>query len=193
MSDDTADAAAAADSVPVLSYQVICRQVSSIPLRPPAEAPRPLTVFDHLFKREAMNALRGFVRVTYDDLVRLFGEPGIGPDGKNLHGDTDGKILCKWQLQFQHGLSCTYTYATIYDWKEPCTPMDLYTWHVGGFDELALAHVWMMLEASLGRQIEKYSVEEQLIAVEVDGPRATAAREAHDDPVSSSNSDEDDF
>jgi predicted dehydrogenase len=62
-------------------------------------------------------SLQGYVRTTYAHLVALFGEP-MGP------GD---KTTAEWILEFDDG-----TVATIYDWKELETPMDVYNWHVGG-------------------------------------------------------------
>ena len=65
-------------------------------------------------------------RVTYDDLVRLYGEPSI------LHyrdPDSDGKIQVEWVFEF---LGQPYT---IYDWKtydRDYTLQELTTWSIGG-------------------------------------------------------------
>jgi len=65
-------------------------------------------------------------RVTYDDLVRLYGEPSI------LHyrdPDTGGKIQVEWVFEF---LCQPYT---IYDWKtfdRDYTLQELTTWSIGG-------------------------------------------------------------
>ena len=65
-------------------------------------------------------------RVTYDDLVRLYGEPSI------LHyrdPDTDGKIQVEWVFEF---LGNPYT---IYDWKtfdRDYTLQELNRWSIGG-------------------------------------------------------------
>ena len=62
-------------------------------------------------------SLQGYVNTTYATLVALFGNP-MGP------GD---KTTAEWILEFNDG-----TVATVYDWKELDTPMDMYRWHVGG-------------------------------------------------------------
>lgn len=79
--------------------------------------------------------LVGKVTTTYAALVHVFGQPD------KANGD---KTTAEWRLRFDDG-----TVASIYDWKEPSTPMDVYDWHVGGKSVKALLRV----EAHLGLDI----------------------------------------
>ena len=79
--------------------------------------------------------LVGKVTTTYAALVHAFGIPD------NFNGD---KTTAEWRLRFDDG-----TVASIYDWKEPSTPMGLHRWHVGGKSVKALLRV----EAHLGLDI----------------------------------------
>ena len=74
-----------------------------------------------------MTSLQGYVTSTYDDLVRVFGEPQY---------QSDGKVTCEWNSKFADG-----TVATIYDYKEGTTPKGVYDWHVGGFNNYAVNRV----------------------------------------------------
>lgn len=73
-----------------------------------------------------MTSLQGYMPARYDQLVAVFGEP---------EGSGD-KTTAEWCLAFEDG-----TVATIYDWKEYETPMGLYSWHIGGMSNLAVARV----------------------------------------------------
>ncbi len=73
-----------------------------------------------------MTSLQGYMPARYEDLVAVFGEPEGGGD----------KTTVEWCLAFEDG-----TVATIYDWKEYETPMGLYSWHIGGKNNLAVARV----------------------------------------------------
>lgn len=73
-------------------------------------------------------SLKGYVGTTYDNLVKLLGEP--------LQGSSDGKTTCEWILEFEDG-----TVATIYDWKQKETPKDHFYWSVGGHSHRALEQV----------------------------------------------------
>jgi hypothetical protein len=68
--------------------------------------------------------LQGYIETTYDELVKVFGEPTV------LEGD---KVTVEWILQFSDG-----TVATIYDWKLSETPMGVYNWHIGGRSQRAV-------------------------------------------------------
>ena len=68
-------------------------------------------------------SLQGYVNTTFAELVRVFGAPTYGPNEPS----GDGKVTCEWCLEFSDG-----TVATIYDWKEGSTPMEKYSWHIGG-------------------------------------------------------------
>ncbi len=69
--------------------------------------------------------LQGFVKTTYDDLVKLFGNP--------KEGSCDGKTTCEWIIEFEDA-----TVATIHDWKVNFTSRDLYYWSVGGHSHRVL-------------------------------------------------------
>ena len=78
-----------------------------------------------------MTGLKGEFPITYAELVEIFGAPDVGPNA-----DLD-KSSCEWALQFEDG-----TVATIYDWK--CgrwTPMNEYSWHIGGHTAEAVVRV----------------------------------------------------
>lgn len=68
--------------------------------------------------------LQGSLRSSYHTLVRLFGEPNMGHDGKTR---------AEWILRFDDG-----TIATIYDWKEYKPVEDVTVWNVGGHSHRAL-------------------------------------------------------
>lgn len=83
-----------------------------------------------------MTYLQGEVLTTYGDLVRVLGEPDIGPNG-----DPGEKVTCKWCLQFEDG-----TIATVYDWKtHGRTPRGTYDWHIGGHSKKAVDRVMEIL------------------------------------------------
>ena len=74
-----------------------------------------------------MTSLQGYVNTTYDKLVEVFGEP-------NRYSDS--KVTCEWSIKFADG-----TIATIYDYKTDATPLEEYTWHIGGFNNYAVKRV----------------------------------------------------
>jgi len=71
-------------------------------------------------------SLQGYITTTYQRLIEIFGTPEYGGD----------KTTVTWCIEFADG-----TVATIYDWKETTTPIDLHQWHVGGHTRKALWHV----------------------------------------------------
>jgi hypothetical protein len=77
-----------------------------------------------------MTGLRGYVEITFGELVEIFGKPDLGPNA-----DLD-KTTCEWRLKFEDD-----TVASIYDYKTPFTPMGVHEWHIGGHDNRALEHV----------------------------------------------------
>ena len=72
--------------------------------------------------------LQGYVSTTFDKLVKLLGDPD--------EGSADGKTKAEWTLEFIDG-----TVATIYDWKMPRIPTELYEWHIGGKSTKAVDYV----------------------------------------------------
>jgi hypothetical protein len=77
--------------------------------------------------------LVGYVETTFDELKKTFGEPHWLDSG-------DGKTTAEWAFKFFDG-----TIATIYDWKEPETPLGKYEWHIGGKDQRAVALIKLAL------------------------------------------------
>lgn len=75
-------------------------------------------------------SLQGHIETTYEELVKVFGKPNYGPDA-----DED-KTTCEWCLWIEGSL------VTIYDWKTRCTPMDTYSWHIGGKNKEAAELVY---------------------------------------------------
>ena len=75
--------------------------------------------------------------VTYEQLVRTFGEPNYGPSG-------DGKTQVEWVVKFINEFD-EEILATIYDWKHYETrPEDVTYWSVGGHKQEAL---WLVQDA----------------------------------------------
>lgn len=84
-------------------------------------------------------SLQGTFTATYDELVKVFGEP-------NYKAERDGgfdKVWTQWEIEFKvqdedDPEDFDYVVATIYDWKEssPLNSRDgtAYRWHVGGKD-----------------------------------------------------------
>ena len=73
--------------------------------------------------------LQGHQDASYDELVRLFGEP-------NSSGDGD-KVRFEWVVSFDvyYDGDPTFQTATIYDWKEDddvARHVPSYDWHIGG-------------------------------------------------------------
>lgn len=65
-------------------------------------------------------SLRGYIAITYQELVDVFGEPWTDFCG-------NGKVTCEWIVEDSNG-----NIGTIYDWKTGKTPMGHYDWHIGG-------------------------------------------------------------
>lgn len=83
--------------------------------------------------------LQGYVKATYDNLVKAFGKPGVGDNSK-----TDAE----WIVRFEDG-----TVVTIYNWKNGknycgdhgLDVEDIKDWNVGGHDKRAPAYVGQVL------------------------------------------------
>ena len=81
--------------------------------------------------------LQGVVDTSYDNLVKIFGEP-------HIKGEPGSKVDVEWAFEFKDG-----TISTIYNWKDgPCyqrddgDPVETITdWHVGGMHKDALTKV----------------------------------------------------
>ena len=88
--------------------------------------------------------LRGYIKASYDQLVKAFGEPH-DPDGDNYKTDVE------WAFEFADG-----TIATLYNWKngknylgeaEGLELNDIYEWNVGGNSDKAVAKLLEKLRA----------------------------------------------
>jgi len=71
--------------------------------------------------------LVGYMRTTYDDIVKVLGEP---------HYVNEEKVTAEWSIRFVDG-----PVVTIYDWKENETPKGYYDWHIGGVSDNALTFI----------------------------------------------------
>ena len=101
-------------------------------------------------------SLKGYIETTYEQLESVLGEPVYGPN------DTDGdKITCEWVITFQDG-----TVATVYDWKVGETPMDLYSWHIGGNNNKSKDYIGTLMR---GKGDLKSSIWEGRTGLYVDG------------------------
>lgn len=69
--------------------------------------------------------LQGYIKASYQDLIKVFGKPTYGPNSTNID-----KSTCEWVLEYEDN-----QYCTIYDWKLDETPDYVYRWHIGGFNE----------------------------------------------------------
>lgn len=68
--------------------------------------------------------LVGYLVTTYNQLLQV-----LGP----IDEEPGEKVNVLWARRNPVG-----TVYTIYDWKQPTTPLGPYRWHVGGHDERAL-------------------------------------------------------
>lgn len=75
-----------------------------------------------------MTCYQGEVNTNYARLVEVFGEPHYTESG-------DGKVTAEWVIEFNGEV------ATIYDWKTGKTPMNDYSWHIGGHKRWVVAKV----------------------------------------------------
>ena len=89
------------------------------------------------------SCLQGHQEASYDQLVKLFGEPNSDGDGDKVH--------IEWVINFdvldKDSDDVEAHTATIYDWKEDydaARRVSSYNWHIGGFSKEA-AHMVMDL------------------------------------------------
>ena len=76
-------------------------------------------------------SLKGYVEATYKEIKETLGVPDFY---------LGSKVVTEWALEFEDG-----TIATIYDWKEDATPLDIYHWHIGGHSPKAVELVGQLL------------------------------------------------
>lgn len=82
-----------------------------------------------------LSSLQGYVLTTYDELVKVFGEPHFTSD------DPIDKVTAEWIIDFGDG-----GVASIYDWKEDETPKGLYRWHIGSYSKDVIPFVGEALQ-----------------------------------------------
>ena len=83
--------------------------------------------------------LQGHQEASYDQLVKLFGEPNDFGDGDKVHMEW----IITFDLYDDDGVDFESHTATIYDWKESSDAaryLSSYNWHIGGFSKDA-AHL----------------------------------------------------
>ena len=86
------------------------------------------------------SSLRGHIHATYDELVKVFGEPNI------LNAEEGDKVFNEWGVRFEDGDDDIYT--TIYDWKELDaydSHIGNYRWHIGGRDHRGVELIYEAL------------------------------------------------
>ena len=81
----------------------------------------------------SMSCLQGYVTTEYDTLIEIFGNP--------ILGSGDGKVSAEWIIKFSDG-----EVATIYDYKEPETPIGVYEWHIGGHSRKVVERIIEIVE-----------------------------------------------
>ena len=79
-----------------------------------------------------MACLQGYVKTTYDVLIKKLGQPTYVREGtysNPTENDSDGKVSVEWELENFY----------VYDWKLEKTPKGLHIWHIGGESKKALS------------------------------------------------------
>tara|TARA_A100001515_G_scaffold122225_1_gene105663 strand:+ start:10822 stop:11169 length:348 start_codon:yes stop_codon:yes gene_type:complete len=88
-----------------------------------------------------------YLKASYDDLVKVFGEPTY------YEPSDDGKVTTEWKLEFETtDNEKPYIVATIYDWKTydfSICREGVYNWHVGGHSYDAYDAIKAYLEKEL--------------------------------------------
>lgn len=85
--------------------------------------------------------LQGYITTTRAALIETFGMPTFMSD------DDSEKVTTEWVIKYENGII-----ATIYDWKryEEGAPAlnEVYEWHIGGYNELAVSQVQKTLASA---------------------------------------------
>jgi len=74
-------------------------------------------------------SLQGYVTITLHELMNTLGSP---------HRDGD-KTTAEWAFKVDNVV------LTIYDYKNESVPTEMYRWHIGGFNQKAVAAVAKLL------------------------------------------------
>jgi hypothetical protein len=82
------------------------------------------------------SSLQGYIDITYDQLVEIFGEPISEGDGY--------KVDAEWELMIDHTLVTIYNYkdGKNYNGEDGDAVEDIIEWHIGGHDESAWKAVY---------------------------------------------------
>ena len=84
------------------------------------------------------SSLQGYITTTRSALIERFGMPTFMSDEEH------DKVTTEWVIKFENQVI-----ATIYDWKryEEGAPAlnEVYEWHIGGYNELAVTQVQKVL------------------------------------------------
>ncbi len=75
-------------------------------------------------------SLQGYVKTTFGQLVKAFGQPEINPSDKVIH---------QWVLNIE-GVICT-----VYDYKEHLNTGKAEDWHIGGKQKIAVKLIEQIL------------------------------------------------
>ena len=96
-----------------------------------------------------MSSLKGYVKTTYGQLVKTFGEPTY------TDASPYEKVNAEWTLEFTIPFTdewgeedFNYVKATIYNWKDGYVPTEEYKWHIGGFNYEAVDCVEKVLDST---------------------------------------------
>jgi len=78
--------------------------------------------------------LKGYVNITYDEIVSKLGKEHFGASG-------DNKMLAEWSFKFDDGTVATlYNYKN-YDSVDGLDLEDITEWNIGGNSKLAVYHL----------------------------------------------------
>ena len=110
------------------------------------------------------SCLQGHQDASYDQLVKLFGEPNIRPGDKTWN---------EWGIQFEYGDAedddNEIARVAIYDWKEVSADdsrVGKYLWHIGAKTHFGVEMVYAAVgQEILDRPVADNSVDEKLFAV----------------------------
>ena len=92
--------------------------------------------------------LQGYVKTTYDKIVKAFGEPTY------TDASPYEKVNAQWSIEFKIPFTddtgiedFNSVIATIYNWKLGYIPTEEYEWHIGGFSNDAVEYVNKVLDS----------------------------------------------
>ena len=93
--------------------------------------------------------LQGYVKTTYDKIVKAFGEPTY------TDSSPYEKVNAQWAIEFKVPFTddtgiedFETTTATVYNWKDGYIPTEKYNWHIGGFSNDAVEFVTKVIDSA---------------------------------------------